>query len=145
MRAKQSIKPIGKERHGISTIVSSLLMLLITIIAFSTVLAYTNNFISAQRRTQLATIRERIVVEDIWFQLNNTITIYITNVGTVPLKIIEIHINNENVVFNPPTLRLGIFEIGPVQFSYGWISGSEYSFLVVTEGGYFVEVSATAP
>ena len=64
------MKGFRKAKRGISPIVSSLLMLLVTVIAFSAVLGYTNNFISAQRGNTLAYIQERPLVEDIWFRLN---------------------------------------------------------------------------
>jgi len=139
------MKKFVQAKRGISPIVSALLMLLITVIAFGTVLGYVNNFISAQRDNTLATIRERLVVEDIWFHLNNTISIYVANVGTVPLQITEVRVNNENVDINPSPLKLSRSELGEARFSYSWISGSEYDFTIITEGGYHIEVSATAP
>jgi hypothetical protein len=120
-------------------------MLLVTVIAFSAVLSYANNFMTAQRANTLATIKERLVVEDIWFQSNGTITIYVTNVGTAPLEITEIHINNENVDFNPSPLELSRLEVGEATFSFSWISGTEYSFVIITKGGYFIEVPSEAP
>lgn len=139
------MKKSTKAKRGISPIVSSLLMLLVTVIAFSAVLSYANNFMTAQRANTLATIKERLVVEDIWFQSNGTITIYVTNVGTAPLEITEIHINNENVDFNPSPLELSRLEVGEATFSFSWISGSEYSFVIITKGGYFIEVPSAAP
>lgn len=132
-------------KRGLSPIVSTLLMLLVTVIAFSAVLGYANNFMTAQRANTLATIEERLVVEDIWFHLNGTITIYVTNVGTAPLEITEIHINNENVDFSPSPLRLSMFEVGEARFSFSWISGSTYSFTIITKGGYNIEVPSAAP
>ena len=134
-----------KAKRGISPIVSSLLMLLVVVIAFSTVLGYTNNFISAQRANTLEYIRERLVVEDIWFRLNNTISIYVANVGTVPLQITEVLVNNENVDISPSPLKLKMFELGEARFNFSWISGSQYSFVLITRGGYYIEVPSTAP
>jgi flagellin-like protein len=139
------MKRFTKAKRGISPIVSSLLMLLVTVIAFSAVLGYTNNFMRAQRANTLATIKERLVVEDVWFHLNGTITIYVTNVGTAPLEIEEIHINNENVDISPSPLKLSRFEVGEARFSFSWISGSEYYFTIITKGGYYIEVPSAAP
>jgi flagellin-like protein len=137
------LKRFRNGRRGISPIVSSLLMLLTTVIAFGMVLGYANNFMSAQRANTLATIRERLVVEDIWFHLNNSITVYVTNVGKVPVEITEIFINNENVDFSPSPLKLSMFEVDEARFNFTWISGNEYSFTVITKGGYYLEVSSS--
>ena len=139
------MKRFVEAKRGISPIVSSLLMLLVTVIAFSAVLGYTNSFISAQRANTLANIRERLVVEDIWFRLNGTISIYIANVGTVPLQITEVLVNSENVDISPSSLKLSRFELGEVRFSFSWLSGGEYSFMIITKGGYYVEIPSTAP
>jgi len=139
------VKRFVEAKRGISPIVSSLLMLLVTVIAFGVVLGYTNSFISAQRANTLANIRERLVVEDIWFRLNGTISIYVANVGTVPLQITEVLVNSENVDISPSSLKLSRFELGEVRFSISWLSGSEYSFTIITKGGYHIEVPSTAP
>lgn len=139
------MKGFRKAKRGISPIVSSLLMLLVTVIAFSAVLGYTNNFISAQRGNTLAYIQERPLVEDIWFRLNGTISIYVANVGTVPLQVTEVLVNNENADISPSPLKLSRFELGEVRFSFSWLSGSEYSFTIITKGGYHIEVPSTAP
>jgi hypothetical protein len=120
-------------------------MLLVTVIAFGLVLGYSNNFISAQKANTLATIRERIVVEDAWFRLDNTITLFIANVGTVPLQITEVLVNSENVDITPSPLRLIRCELGEVTFGFNWGSGVEYSFRIITQGGYNIEVLFTAP
>ena len=139
------MRKLRESRRGISPIVSSLLMLLITVISFATMLGYTNNFLSAQRSSALSTIRERLIVEDVWFHPNDTLTIYITNIGRAPVKIEEIHLNNENIEFTPRPLSLGLFDIGPVQLDYNWTSGTEYLILIAASGGYHIETTATAP
>ena len=132
---------IGK--RGISPIVGSLLMLLVTVIAFATVIGYANTFMSAQRANALTTIRERLAVEDVWFKLNNTVTLSVTNVGKAPVKILEVHINNENVAFNPSPLKINVLELREITVSFSWVSGTEYSFIIVSEGGYYLQFSST--
>ena len=139
------MKRLANAKRGISPIVSSLLMLLVAVIAFGLVLGYTNNFISAQRSNTLAYIRERLVVEDIWFRLDSTISLYIVNVGTVPLQITEVHVNNVNVDVTPSPLKLLRYELGEARFNLSWVPGVEYSFTIITNGGYHIEVLSVAP
>ena len=139
------MKRFVNAKRGISPIVSSLLMLLVAVIAFGLVLGYTNNFISAQRSNTLSYIRERLAVEDVWFRLDNTISLYVTNVGMVPLQITEVLVNHESVDISPSPLKLVRFQLGEARFNFSWVSGVEYSFIIMTKGGYYIEVSSTAP
>ena len=139
------MKRFANAKRGISQIVSSLLMLFVAVVGFGLVLNYTNNFIRAQRTSTLSTIRERLVVEDIWFRLDNTISLYVANVGTVPLQITEVHVDNENVDITPSPLKLVRLELGEARLNFSWLPGVEYSFTIVTEGGYYSEIFSTAP
>lgn len=139
------MKRFVNSKRGISQIVSSLLMLLVAVIAFGFVIGFTNNFISAQRANTLAYIKERLAVEDVWFRLDNTVSIYVANVGTVPLQITEVLVNHESVDITPSPLKLIRFQLGEARFNFSWVSGIEYSFMIMTQGGYHIEVPATAP
>jgi hypothetical protein len=118
-------------------------MLMITVIAFSVVLGYANNFMTAQRKNTLAMIQERLVVEDIWFHPNGTVTLYIANTGTIPLEITEIHVDNQNTEISPSPLKLSRLELGEANLNFAWIPGNEYAFTIITNRGYSLEVPST--
>jgi hypothetical protein len=61
----------------------------------------------------------------------------------VPVEISEIHINNENVGYDPSPLKVNILEVGEARFNFSWISGNEYSFTIITDGGYYLGFSST--
>ena len=118
-------------------------MLVITVVAFTVVLGAANNFMNVQRQNTLAMIQERLVVEDILFHPNGTITLYIANVGTIPIEITEIHVDNQNLDVSPSPLKLSKFELGEASLNFNWIPGNEYAFTVITKRGSSVEVPAT--
>ena len=140
------MKDFAESRRGASQVISSLLFLLITLAAFGYVWTYATNFINAQRTVFFPTLRERLVIEDIWFNRNGTIILYLSNVGIVPLQIVEVHVNNVNAHLDPPRLSLRSFKGGVLRVYWeNWVSGETYHFLIITEGGYSIDVASTAP
>ena len=140
------MEDFSKSTRGASQVVSSMLLLLITVITFGFVWGYASNFINARRAEFFPTLKERLVIEDVWFHPNGTVILYVLNVGMVPLKIVEVHVNNVNAALSPSSLYLGRSEGGVLRVYFGgWTSGRTYSFVIVTEGGSYIEAVFTAP
>lgn len=137
-----------KDSRGVSPIVSTLLMIVITVSAFSIVYATTNSWISAQRSGQLLALQERLAVEDVWFKhdgAESAICVYTRNVGKVELEVYSLRVNEVSQTQTTPTkLGLPIGFGGWMNTSYSWVSGTTYKIEVSTDRGSVIATYATA-
>ncbi len=139
-----------KRRRAVSPVVSALLMVTITVAAFTMIYAATDSWIRAQKRGALLMIKERVVIEDVWFMSNNTgkyICIYIRNIGKVEIGLYagSLKINDatpSKVSFSSETLVVGVG--GWINASFSWTVGTTYKISVLTERGSEFVVYATA-
>ncbi|MEM2635142.1 MAG: hypothetical protein QW372_06725, partial [Nitrososphaerales archaeon] len=68
-----------KGRLGITPVVSTIILIGATIIAFSYILVFTNQWIKVSRYYDVEGVYERIVIEDVWFMpLQNNRVIRLT-------------------------------------------------------------------
>ncbi len=121
-------------KRGITPVLSNLLLMVVAVAAMS-IAAATTYVITTNLRE---TMGERLIIEDIWF--NNAtatgtrqISIYLRNVGKVPVRISTVYINHTR---NPsPTLELEPSNHGWLNITYTWASNSLYHLDVVTMRG----------
>jgi len=137
-----------KDERGVSPIVSALLMIVITVAAFSITYAATNSWTSAQRSGQLLALQERLVVEDVWFKHNSSnsaICVYARNVGKVELEIYSLKVNEVVSTETTPTkLRLSVGFGGWMNTTYNWMTGTTYKIEILTDRGSVIATYATA-
>jgi len=127
------------DRRAITPVLSNLLLMVVAVAAMS-IAAATTYVITTNLRE---TMGERLIIEDVWF--NNAtgthqISIYLRNVGKVPIRISTVYINHTR--YPSPTLELGLDDHGWLNITYGWASNSLYHLDVVTmrgthAGGYY--------
>jgi len=127
------------DKRAITPVLSNLLLMVVAVAAMS-IAAATTYVITTNLRE---TMGERLIIEDVWF--NNVsgtsqISIYIRNVGKVPIRISTVYINHTR--YPSPTLELGLGDHGWLNITYGWASNGLYHLGVVTmrgthAGGYY--------
>jgi len=128
------------DKRAITPVLSNLLLMVVAVAAMS-IAAATAYVITTNLREAMG---ERLIIEDIWF--NNAeagtrqISIYLRNVGKVPIRISTVYINHTRCP--TPTLELGLAGHGWLNITYAWASNSLYHLDVVTTrgtrvGGYY--------
>lgn len=128
-----------KGNRGVSEIIAALLMIVITIAAFSLVIMTTNTWITAQRFGPILAMQERLTIETVWFNTNATgkyICIYSRNVGKVELSIYSLRVNNVYPSGKAPTqLILPIGLAGWMNATYNWSVDETYKVELFTDRG----------
>jgi hypothetical protein len=127
------------DKRAITPVLSNLLLMVVAVAAMS-IAAATTYVITTNLREIMG---ERLIIEDVWF--NNVsgtsqISIYIRNVGKVPIRISTVYINHTR--YPSPTLELGLGDHGWLNITYSWASNGLYHLDVVTmrgtrAGGYY--------
>lgn len=127
------------DKRAITPVLSNLLLMVVAVAAMS-VAAATTYVITTNLRE---TMGERLIIEDVWF--NNAtgtkqISVYLRNVGKVPIRISAVYINHTH--WTSPTIELGLGGHGWLNITYSWRSNSLYHLDIVTmrgthAGGYY--------
>jgi hypothetical protein len=130
---------VFRNKRAITPVLSNLLLMVVAVAAMS-IAAIATYVITTNLRE---TMGERLIIEDVWF--NNVtgtkqVSIYLRNVGKVPIRISDVYINHTRQP--SPTLNLDIGEHGWLNVSYNWAEGSLYHLDIVTTrgshvGGYY--------
>lgn len=132
---------------AISPVVATVLLLALTVLAFSMIWEGVSSWISVQRSGMLQSIRERFVVEDIWFRLEDgdrtLVTIYVRNVGLTDIEIDEISLNGTVMDMwvngvEVDAVRIRVDEEVSIDLradGWSWRPGAVYQVVIVTRGG----------
>ncbi len=75
---------------------------------------------------------ERFIIEDAWFTTGE-ISLYIRNVGKVPIRIAAVYINHTSQSFNP--LKLEANDHGWLNVTSDWNPDSVYQVKIITGRG----------
>ena len=160
-----------KIRRGISTVVSSAIILSAVSIMGVMLLAWSNTTMSQQQieientfNTQLNKINEDLIFENVWFASPslpdwpaNHLNVTVANVGILGLNVTTIRIsnvtagNNTNNVFDFPPLStytdMGIMTSETISrnVTYPWQSGDELDLLILTNRGNQFVTQVVAP
>ena len=86
---------------------------------------------------------ERFIVEDVWFKPDNTIAIYIRNVGKMAIEISTVYVNHTTQSFS--SLKLEVNEHNWLNITYDWNASSIYYINIVTRRGNQVADYYVAP
>jgi len=138
---KRRLLRLFVDNRAITPVLSNLLLMVVAVAAMS-IAAATTYVITTNLRE---TMGERLIIEDVWF--NNAtaagtrqISIYLRNVGKVPIRISTVYINHTR--YPSPTIELGLGDHGWLNITYSWASNGLYHLDVVTmrgthAGGYY--------
>ena len=138
---KRRLLRLFVDNRAITPVLSNLLLMVVAVAAMS-IAAATTYVITTNLREIMG---ERLIIEDVWF--NNAtaagtrqISIYLRNVGKVPIRISTVYINHTR--YPSPTIELGLGDHGWLNITYSWASNGLYHLDVVTmrgtrAGGYY--------
>lgn len=149
-------------RKGVSPIVSSLLVTIIIIVIGVAVFAWAMNVLNLSGESMFSIItfssekmKEDIVIEHVTFYYsNNSITLYIRNIGDIEVKIVDFFIQDlnssselEHVSLSDRNIILLIdeFEAVNIRVSTSLVWGDIYMIKIVSDRGnsFMIKVKAT--
>lgn len=122
------MKKIFGNKKGITPVLSNILLMVIAVAGMSIVMTATYVITSNLREI----MGERFIVEDVWFKAGE-VSLYLRNIGKVPIKIGEVYINYTVESFVP--LELDVNNQGWLNITFSWDSDSVYHINIVTERG----------
>ena len=134
-----------RSRCGVAAVISTMLLLVIVVAAFSLVYGAYFSWVSAQQSGPLLQMQERISVEDVRFSSNTTATLCVFNVGTADVTISSIEINGGSSTITSsnnyavPGISIQVTVTCPFEFT----TGTTYNFNLLTARGTHAETSAT--
>jgi len=112
-------------RCGVTPVLSSVLLMIVAVAAMS--LAASATYVITDNMRQI--MGERVIVEDVWFTADS-ISIYLRNVGKVPVTVSSIYVNFSSQPFT--ALIVEVEEHGWLNVSYSWVSNGLYNINIVT-------------
>ncbi|TET56822.1 hypothetical protein E3J51_04210 [Candidatus Bathyarchaeota archaeon] len=115
-------------RCGVTPVLSSVLLMIVAVAAMS--LAASATYVITDNMRQI--MGERAIVEDVWFTANG-ISIYLRNVGKVPVTVSSTYVNFSIQPFT--ALIIEVEEHGWLNMSYSWVSNGLYNINIVTTKG----------
>jgi len=134
-----------KRRRGLSTVVSTAIILAavsimgVSLIAWANTNLYTKQVeLESSFNTQMNKLNEDLLVEHIWFGTSpNIVNVTINNVGSIGFNVTKIEIKNSTSVLNVIITDGGIFPSGDysIQETYNWNSGETVDFTIFTDRG----------
>lgn len=131
-----------KRDRGVTPVVSALLMIVVTVAAFALLYGATDSWIRAQRTGPLLRLKERVVIENVWFLTNATgkyVCVYSRNVGEVEVTIYSFQVGGGVPSPMSGDITLSVGRGGWMNASYSWSVGTTYEVRVLTDrGGEFI-------
>lgn len=147
--------------RGVSPVISSVLLTIIIVVVGVSVLFWGINFLglTGQSIVELVSIeeerlREDFIIEHIIFNYNNnSLTLYVRNIGDIEIRIVSLYIMDYNASSNLETISLidrnitvliGKLIHFNVEVSTPLIKGHVYMIKIISERGvsYTIEVKA---
>ncbi len=135
----QGILRLFADKRAITPVLSNLLLMIVAVAAMS--IAATATYVITTNLRE--TMGERLIIEDVWFNNAtgvNRVSVYVRNIGKVPLTISTVYINHTRQ--SSLKLSLGLEEHGWLNITYHWTANSLYHVDIVTSrgnhvGGYY--------
>lgn len=124
-------------KRAITPVLSNLLLTVVAVAAMS--IATTATYVITTNLRE--TMGERVIIEDVWFNPNGYISVYIRNIGKVNIHVSAVYVNHTRYSFTSP-FNLEINEHSWLNISLSWDSTSLYYIDIVTSrgthvGGYY--------
>lgn len=133
--------------RAVSPVLATVLMLALTVLAFSIVWGGVFGWISVQRAGLLHSIRERLLVEDVWFRIEDgsksLVTLYVRNIGLVEIEVVKVSLNGTDMRMmvrgvEVDSIKIGVDEGLSIDLraeGWSWRLGGIYEVIIVTTGG----------
>lgn len=117
------------DKRGVTPVLSNVLLTIVAVAAMS-MAASASYLITDNLRQRMG---ERVIIEDVWFDSSNRVSIYLRNTGKVAITASSVYINYTSQPLTALTLEVG--EHGWLYIVYRWSSDSLYHINIVTERG----------
>ena len=88
------MKRMLRSRKGVSPVIASVLMIVVTIIGMSFLFAVSVNYATDYQLGRGGAVLELMVIEDVWIRDSTTVDIWVYNVGKVDLQISNLYVND---------------------------------------------------
>lgn len=123
------MKKMFMDKRGITPVLSNILLMVIAVAGMS--IAMTATYVITNNLKEI--MGERFIVEDVWFKTDDTIAVYIRNVGKMAIEISAVYVNHTSRSFS--SSRLEVSEHNWLNITYDWSAGSVYHINIVTRKG----------
>jgi hypothetical protein len=130
-------------RRGISTVVTSLLLVVAVAIIGAFLVSWANSSFAVQQLNiaeqtagRINLVKEDFVIEDVWFYTegpDSFANVTIRNTGDLALTISHIYVNNTESWNTGETILIG--EKEEIKVELDWDAGAPHSILIKTERG----------
>jgi len=135
----QGIWRLFADKRAITPVLSNLLLMIVAVAAMS--IAATATYVITTNLRE--TMGERLIIEDVWFNNAtgvNRISVYIRNVGKVPITVSTVYMNHSRQ--SSPKLSFELEEHGWLYITYHWTTNILCCVDIVTSrgthvGGYY--------
>jgi len=137
----KALNRLLRDKRAITPVLSNLLLTVVAVSAMA--IATTATYVITTNLRE--NMSERVIVENLWFNAPQSISIYVRNIGKVAVYIQAVYINHISQTFTfQPRLEIGAHGWLNIS-SLDWISGEVYYVDIVTSRGNHVAGSYKAP
>lgn len=137
---KKILKRFLHDKRAITPVLSNLLLTVVAVAAMS--IATTATYVVSTNLREI--MSERVIAEDLWFNNQSGISVYLRNVGKIAFYVSAVYVNHSSRSFTSPFV-LEIGQHGWLNISYAWVSGSLYYIDIVTTRGTHIADYYKAP
>ena len=123
------MKRMFRDRRGITPVLSNVLLMVIAVAGMS--IAMTATYVITGNLKEI--MGERFIIEDVWFKTDDTIAVYIRNVGKMTIEISVVYVNH--TLQSASSLLLEVGEHDWLNITYDWSAGAVYYINIVTRRG----------
>ena len=142
------------KRRGVSPVIATLLLIVIAVVAAVLAYIWVSGYmgrVTSQAEAQAPQLQERIKIDAVKVETDNQVTIYVTNIGDVEVKIASAYVLTENKtsvcggpLATPVTIGVGASSTVSAS-TCSLTQGSTYIAKVVTGKGVEATYTFTAP
>ena len=146
------MKKFYRNRTGLSTVISTILMIMVVMVGMSVAFSYVVFYADSYKAGIGSSVLESLTIEDVWINSSQTVQLSVYNTGTkanlgtdagVDLTIATIYVNdtalnplsNSNTIDFNQKISAGDHAVIGCQRSAVFQSGNAYDFKIVTTRG----------
>jgi len=126
------VRKLLRNKKGVSPVLSSLLLTVIAVAGMSIAVSATYVITNGLHDN----MSERVIVEDVWFNSTDQISVYVRNIGRIKIDIDAVYVNQMRQDFTSLELEEG--KHGWLTITSSWSPDTEYEIKIVTGRGTIV-------
>ena len=126
------MRKLLRNKRGVSPVLSSLLLTVIAVAGMSIAVSATYVITNGLHDN----MSERVIVEDVWFNSTDQISVYVRNIGRIKIDIDQVYVNQIRQEFTALELEEG--KHGWLNITSTWSPDTEYEIKIVTGRGTIV-------